>query len=49
MPSYIAHAIMGEQLYNEATREGLMSRIPILVEEVKGYSLGADLASLSKK
>ena len=49
MPAYISHAIMGEQLYNEATQEHLISRIPINIEELKGYSLGADLAYLSKQ
>lgn len=49
MPSYISHAIMGEQLYNELDREGHIFQIPISKEEFKGYSLGADLAFLSTK
>lgn len=48
MPSYISHAIMGEELYKEVLRvNGL--EIPIEVSEVRGYSLGADFAFLSKK
>ena len=47
MPAYISHAIMGEQLYNEANKLNLISRIPINKDEMKGYSLGPDLAYLS--
>lgn len=49
MPSYISHAIMGEQLYNEALSQNVITKIPISKEEIKGYSLGADLAFLSPK
>ena len=49
MPSYISHAIMGEQLYNEALSQNIITNIPISKEEIKGYSLGADLAFLSSK
>ena len=47
MPSYISHAIMGEQLYNELNNAKLINRIPINPEEMKGYSLGPDPAYLS--
>lgn len=47
MPAYISHAIMGEQLYTEASKEKLITRIPVNKEEMKGYSLGPDLAFLS--
>jgi len=47
MPAYISHAIMGEQLYNVSCKEKLINRLPINQEEMKGYSLGPDLACLS--
>lgn len=47
MPAYISHAIMGEQIY-EYSKEDNTFKIPIFCEELRGYSLGADLASLSK-
>ena len=47
MPAYISHAIMGEQLYNESIKENLFSKIYICKDEMKGYSLGPDLAYLS--
>ena len=46
MPSYISHAIMAEQLYKEANN---VFKTNINVEELKAYSLGADLSVLSKK
>ena len=49
MPSYISHAIMGEQLYNELNRDGNIFKTNISKEEVRGYSLGADLAYPSPK
>ena len=49
MPSYISHAIMGEQLYNELNRDGNIFKTDISKEEVRGYSLGADLAYPSPK
>ena len=49
MPAYISHAIMGEQLYNELNKAGNIIKTDISKEEVRGYSLGADLAYLSKK
>lgn len=48
MPSYISHAIMGEQVYQCACKENLFE-IAIPKNELKGYSLGVDLAYLSKK
>lgn len=47
MPSYISHAIMGEQLYNELNTSKLINRIPINKGEMKGYSIGPDPAYLS--
>jgi len=47
MPSYISHAIMGEQLYNESIKENLFSRVNINKDEMKGYSLGPDPSYLS--
>ena len=47
MPSYISHAIMGEQLYNESIKEKLFSRVNINKDEMKGYSLGPDPSYLS--
>ena len=49
MPAYISHAIMGEQLYNELNKDGNIFKTDISKEEVRGYSLGADLAYLSKQ
>ena len=49
MPSYISHAIMGEQLYNELNKDGNIFKTDISKEEVRGYSLGADLAYPSPK
>jgi len=48
MPSYISHAIMGEQLYNEICRINAL-KVNINVEELRGYSLGSDLSFLSLK
>lgn len=48
MPAYISHAIMGEQLYKEASEQSLF-KLPISESELRGYSLGADLSCLSKK
>lgn len=49
MPGYISHAIMGEELYNEAIKNSNILKIPINKNELKSYSLGVDLAALSKK
>ena len=48
MPSYISHAIMGNDLFNISSKTNIF-RIPITKEELRGYSLGADLAILSRK
>lgn len=47
MPSYISHAIMGEQIYNQAIQDESIFKIPIPKTELQGYSLGVDLAILS--
>ena len=49
MPSYISHAIMGEELHNEATKERIIFKTDISKSELRGYSLGADLSYLSKQ
>ena len=49
MPAYISHAIMGEQLYNELYRSDSLAKIPISINEMRGYSLGNDLSMLSRK
>ena len=49
MPSYISHAIMGEQLYYECSKTSNTFQIPISLENLKGYSLGPDLSVLSKR
>lgn len=48
MPSYISHAIMGEQLYNEVCQNDSLSKIELSKSEMKGYSLGIDLSLFSK-
>ena len=49
MPSYISHAIMGEQLYNEIYTNDSLVKVPISKNQLKGYSLGIDLSTLSKR
>lgn len=49
MPSYISHAIMGEQLYNEVYQSDQHAKVELSKDELRGYSLGIDLSSLSKK
>lgn len=49
MPSYISHAIMGEQLFNEVFSNDSLSKIELSKNEIKGYSLGIDLSLFSKK
>ena len=46
MPSYITHAIMGDNLYNESYD---LVKVDIKKENLRGYSLGADLAYFSRK
>ena len=48
MPSYISHAVMAEQLYDEILRDEDILKTQILKESIRGYSLGNDLASLSR-
>lgn len=48
MPGYISHSIMGEELHNELNRiDG--SKVFVSKEELRGYSLGADLSLFSKR
>lgn len=49
MPAYISHAIMGEELHQKLENETKLFKIPISKDALKGYSLGVDLAILSKK
>lgn len=49
MPAYISHAIMGEQLYDESINQESLFKIPISKDELRGYSIGPDLALTSKK
>lgn len=47
MPAYISHAIMADNLYEEAKKESNLFKINLNKDEIKGYSLGADLATMS--
>lgn len=49
MPSYISHAIMGSEVYKNSQDCGKVFYVPIDENEFRGYSLGTDLACLSKK
>lgn len=48
MPAYISHAIFGEDVYYKISEDSLLFRTPVRLEEVKTYSLGADLARFAK-
>lgn len=48
MPAYISHAIMGSQVYQESLRSNLF-KSDVDFNSFKTYTLGADLATLSKK
>ena len=48
MPAYISHAIFGEDVYYKVSKDGLLLKTPICLEEIRTYSLGADLASFAK-
>lgn len=47
MPAYMSHAIMGNELYKHLKADNLLKN-DINVGELRGYSLGADLAISSK-
>ena len=49
MPGYISHAIMGNDLYKSLVKYSNLLKTSIDKKKLRGYSLGADLASLSKK
>lgn len=49
MPSYIAHGLMGKNLYQEIQKSNRHAKIPINQGEVEVHSLGIDLSILSKK
>lgn len=46
MPAYISHAIMGKDLY-EKLKSNKLLEIEVSKKEIKGYSLGIDLSTLS--
>lgn len=46
MPAYISHAVMGDNLYEECKE---LFKVPIDRYVLRGYSLGTDLATFSKK
>jgi len=48
MPAYISHSIMIENLYNDNKNDVKIFKIPIDVSNLKTFSLGHDLASISK-
>lgn len=48
MPAYMSHAVMIDNLYNESKNDNKLFKVLLDVEELRTYSLGADLASLSK-
>jgi len=48
MPAYISHAIMGNELYKTLINDGNILKTEINEAELRGYSLGPDLALLSK-
>ena len=48
MPAYMSHAVMMENLYEENKHEEKIFKIHLDLDELKTYSLGVDLASLSK-
>lgn len=47
MPAYIAHAIMGSNVYDSLLKEKMFI-IPININDIKTFSLGIDLGSLPK-
>lgn len=49
MPAYISHAIMADDIYKNNYRDNKLFKIPINCKDLKTYSLGSDLASLSKR
>ena len=48
MPAYISHSIMAENLYNDYKSDNKIFKIPINVNDFKTFSLGHDLATISK-
>lgn len=49
MPAYISHAIMADKLHQNHKNDSRIFKNDIDVEELKTYSLGADLASISRR
>lgn len=47
MPAYLTHAIMGEEVYKWGT-EAKLFKAPVILKDMRTFSLGTDLASLSK-
>ncbi len=48
MPSYLSHAIMGDNLYKEAFNDTRIFKCEVNYNSLKTFSLGIDLAFLSK-
>ena len=48
MPAYISHAIMMENLYSNYYNDNTLFKIPLNINDLKTYSLGTDLSSISK-
>ena len=48
MPAYISHAIMMENLYSNYYNDNILFKIPLNINDLKTYSLGTDLSSISK-
>lgn len=49
MPAYISHAIMGNDLYKNLISDANLVKVPIKDSDLRGFSLGIDMASLSPK
>lgn len=47
MPAYMTHAIMGEDVYKKGTEEHIF-KVPVILKDMRTFSIGTDLASLSK-
>ncbi len=49
MPAYISHAIMADDIYKNNYNDKKLFKIPIDCKDLKTFSLGSDLASISKR
>lgn len=48
MPAYMSHALFGEELYKNLIVDNKLLKVNLYESELRGYSLGIDLVSLSK-